>query len=630
MLDFMRRHAGTWMIKALLFAIVVVFIFWGVGSWTHHEEGIVATVNGEAVAIEAYRRTYNRMLDQVRQSFGTALNDEMLRALDLPNRALDELIDQLLLRQAAERFGLEVSDEELARSVQRIEAFQANGRFDPGRYRQVLSLNRMTPEVFESLQRESLMARKLAQVVTGGAKVSEREVEEWYAWNRLAVKADWACIEAERFRDVQATAEEIARHFEEKREAYRRPAEVRVQFVRLDPERFRDRVALNESELEAYYEEHRERFALPRTVEARHILLRLEADAGAEAVEAARARLAELRRRILEGADFAALAREVSEDPGSRDQGGLLPAFRRGDVVSPFAEAAFALAPGEVSEPVRTPFGWHLIRVERVNPERTRAFAEVKEEIAERLRRERARSLAYDQAEALYDAALAAGDLGRAAAELRLEAVTTDFFPREAPPAGLADSERFAAAAFALAPGEVSDILDLPDGYVLLQLRETRPSRIPELPDVEAQVRADVVRRKQAERALEQARALLADLRGGAALEAAAKRHGVAFRTTGYFQRSDTIEGLGHEPAVNRAAFSLSERNPLPEEPLPTEKGACVLRFAGRQEPDPAGLERERERIREQLLRQKRAQLWESWMNDLRRSGKIERRKDFS
>lgn len=629
MLDFMRRHAGTWMIKALLFAIVVVFIFWGVGSWTQHEEGIVATVNGEAVAVEAYRRTYNRMLDQVRQSFGTALNDEMLRALDLPNRALDELIDQLLLRQAAERFGLEVSDEELARSVQRIAAFQANGRFDPVRYRQLLSLNRMTPEVFESLQRESLMARKLAQVVTGGAKVSEREVEEWYAWNRLAVKADWACIEAERFREVQATAEEIARHFEEHRESYRRPAEVRVQFVRLDPERFRDGVALDERELEAYYDEHRERFALPRTVEARHILLRLEAGAGAEAVEATRARLAELRRRILEGADFAALAREVSEDPGSRDQGGLLPAFRREDVVSPFAEAAFGLAPGEVSEPVRTPFGWHLIRVERVNPERTRPFAEVREEIAERLRRERARTLAYDQAEALYDAALAAGDLARAAAELRLETVTTDFFPRETPPAGFADPDRFAAAAFALSPGEVSDILDLPDGYVLLQLRESRPSRIPDLSDVEAQVRAEVVRRKQAERALEKARALLADLRGGATLEAAAKTHGVAFRTTDYFLRSDAIEGLGHEPAVNRAAFALSERNPFPEEPLPTEKGACVLRFAGRREPDPAGLERERPGIREQLLRQKRAQLWESWMNDLRRSGKIERRKDF-
>lgn len=630
MLDFMRRHAGTWMIKALLFAIVVVFIFWGVGSWTRHEEGIVATVNGEAISIESYRRQYNRMLDQVRQSFGTALSDELLRAMDLPNRALDELIDQVLLRQAAERFRLEVSDEELSRSVHRIPAFQANGRFDAARYRQVLSLNRMTPEVFESLQRESLLVQKLARIVTGGAQVSGREVEEWYAWNRQAVQVDWAVIESERFREVQATTEEIARHFEENREAYRRPAEVRVRFVRIDPEAFRGKLTPEERELEAYYEEHRERFAVPRTVEASHILLRLEADAPPEKVEAARARLAELRRRILEGADFAALAREVSEDPGSREQGGRLPAFRRGDVVPAFAEAAFALAPGALSEPVRTPFGWHLIRVERVNEERTRPFTEVKAEIAERLTRERARNAASELAEALYDAALASGDLAQAAAGQGLEIQSTGFFSREQPPAGLAQPARFAEAAFALAPGEVSDILDLPDGYFLLQHEEARPSRIPELAEVEERVRADVVRRKQAERALEQARALLADLKGGASPEATAKKYGVSFRPSGFFQRSDAIEGLGHEPAVNRAAFELSERKPFPEEPLATEKGFCVIRFAGRRDPEAAGLERERERIREQLLQQKRVQLWEAWMNDLRRSGKIERRKDLA
>ncbi len=630
MLDFMRRHAGTWMIKALLFAIVVVFIFWGVGSWTQHEEGIVATVNGEAISIEAYRRQYNRMLDQLRQSFGAGLSEELLRAMDLPNRALDELIDQVLLRQAAERFGLEVSDEELSRSVHRIAAFQANGRFDAARYRQLLSLNRLTPEVFESLQRESLRVQKLARLVTGGAKVSDRELEEWYAWNRLAVQVDWAVIESERFGEVQATAEEIARHFEENREAYRRPAEVRVRFVRIDPEALRGRHTPGERELEAYYEEQRERFVVPRTVEASHILLRLEENASPEAVEAARARIAELRQRILEGADFAALAREVSEDPGSREQGGRLPPLRREDVVPAFAEAAFALAPGTVSEPVRTPFGWHLIRVERVNEQRTRTFLEVKEEIAERLSRERARNAASDLAEAVYDAVLAAGDLAQAVAGRELEVQTTGFFSREQPPPALAQPAPFVEAAFALAPGEVSDILDLSDGYFLLQHEEGRPSRIPELAEVEERVRADVLRRKKTARALEQARALLADLRGGAAPEAAAKKYGVSFRPSGFFQRSEAIEGLGLEPAVNQAAFELSERRPFPEEPLATEKGFCVIRFAGRRDPEAAGLERERDRIREQLLQQKRMQLWEAWMSDLRRNGRIERRKELA
>src|SRR5512139_262032 len=149
MLDFMRKHAGTWMIKALLFAIVVVFVFWGVGSWTSREQGIVATVNGESISQEAYRSSYNRLLDQVRQSLGANLNDELLKSLNLPAQALDQLIDRALLKQAAARMKLEVGDDEVNQAIQGIPLFQQGGSFSLRRYEGFLFQQRLTKAAFE-------------------------------------------------------------------------------------------------------------------------------------------------------------------------------------------------------------------------------------------------------------------------------------------------------------------------------------------------------------------------------------------------------------------------------------------------------------------------------------------------
>jgi peptidyl-prolyl cis-trans isomerase D len=221
MLDFMRKHAGTWMIKALLGAIVVVFIFWGVGSWTTQREGIVATVNGESISLGDYRNAYNRLLDQARQSLGANLSDDMLKTLQIPKQALNQLIDRTLLKQAADRLKLKVSDEELSQSIRNTPAFQSGGVFDRRRYQQVLSLNRMTPEIFEVSQRDSLLIEKLVRLVTDSVKVSETEAEGWYQWNQAAVKFDFVTVDADRYKNISVSGDEIMQYFERMKEAYR-------------------------------------------------------------------------------------------------------------------------------------------------------------------------------------------------------------------------------------------------------------------------------------------------------------------------------------------------------------------------------------------------------------------------
>jgi peptidyl-prolyl cis-trans isomerase D len=629
MLDFMRKHAGTWMIKALLAAIVVVFVFWGVGSWTTHQQGIVATVNGQSISQEEYRSAYNRLVDQARQNFGNSLNDDLLTSLQLPQMALDQLIDRALLRQAAERMKLAVTDEELSQSVRAVPAFQSNGAFDRRRYQQVLSLNRMTPEAFEAGQRESLLIEKLSRVITDGVKVSDSEAEEWYKWSNAEARIDYVCLDADRYKDAAASAEELSAFFERSKERYRTEPEISVRYVAVSPDAFTGKVAFTEAELRDYFEANAGRFEIPKTVEASHILIRLPADAAPAAVEAAERRIRELLQQAREGKDFAELARQHSEDEGTRNQGGSLGAFPREAMIQPFADVAFSLQPGQVSDPVRTRFGFHLIRVAKVNEGRSRGFEEVKPEIESLIRRERARTLAYDEADAVYDAAAAANnDVAAAAAARKLEAKVTGFFTRGAPPQGIGPAAAFAQAAFQLSAGELSEIQDLGGDYYLLQVADTRPARIPELAAVEARVRQDLAQEKRREAARKDAQELIAETGKGATLEQEAKKRGLARRTSEFFKRRDPIGEIGSEPEVNRVAFDLAAAKAIAPEPVQTAKGYCVIQLVERRPPAAEGFEAERPQVAERLLQQKKYRFWESWMKELRAGGRVERKAD--
>ena len=629
MLDLMRKNAGSWGVQALLGAIVVVGVFCGVGSWTSHQEGVVATVDGEAISRQDYTNEYNRLMDQVRQNFGAGITDEMLKSLQLETQALNQLIDRLLLKQAAARLDLRVADEELVRSIRGIPAFQSGGVFDPRRYQQMLPLNRLTPETFEMMQRDALLFAKLQRVITDSVKVSEAEVADWYTWSNAAVKIDHVPIDSEKYAKITAAPEEVAQYFERNKESYRTEPELQARYLRFTPESYLDKVALTDAELRDAYDSAPERFAIPQTVEARHILVKVAPDAAPEAAENAREQLADVLKQAREGKDFAARAKQYSED-STREQGGALGAFRREAMIQPFADVAFSLKPGEISEPVRTRFGWHLIKVEKVNAGRTRSFEEVAPEIASQLKGERARSLAYDDAEAVYDAASGTGDLAGAAAARKLALHTTDFFTRRGPVKGVSKAAEFAQAAFQLAPGEVSDIQDFGDGYTLLQVADSRPARIPELAAIEARVKQDAIREKQTEQAGKDARALLADVKNGAALEPAAKKAGLTAKTTDFFKRGESPPDLANEPEVTRAAFELSEREPLPAEPIKTSTGYSVIRFREKKPPAAGGLEAEKAQIQDRLLQQKKSKTWEAWLDQLRQSSEIVRKKDIA
>ena len=263
MLSLMRKHAGTWMIKVILGAIVVVFVFWGVGSYTSRRSGRVASVNGSVITLDDYRVTYNNLLEQMRQSFGNNLNEELIQMFQIRKRALEQLIDRSLMRQAAEKFNLTVSDEELELFIRNIGAFQTAGAFDYRLYQNTLNRNKLTPETFEVQQRDALIIDKLQQFVSGNIKVSDLEAQQWYIWNNTEIDIDYVMLEPQRFKDIEPTDEEIRDYFDTHKDAYKTDPQIKVRYLYFKPEDYADKVSVSEDDIQDYYESNPDKFKSP-------------------------------------------------------------------------------------------------------------------------------------------------------------------------------------------------------------------------------------------------------------------------------------------------------------------------------------------------------------------------------
>jgi peptidyl-prolyl cis-trans isomerase D len=622
MLSLMRKHAGTWMIKIILGAIVIVFVFWGVGNYRSRQTGRVADVNGTIITVNDYRNAYTNLVEQARQSFGNNLNDELIQALQLRKRALDQLVDRVLMLQEAEKLEIQVSDAELAQTIRDIRAFQTAGVFDNRRYLNMLSRTKLSPETFEQQQREALIIDKLQNFISGNIKVSELEARQWYKYNNTGVDLDYVLLEPGQFKNIEPTTDEIHDFFDQHKENYKTDPEVKVRYLELKPEDFAAKVTVTEEDIRDYYESNREKFKNPKTVQARHILIKVAQNAKPEEVESAHQRAEDVLKLAREGQDFAALARQYSEGP-TKTKGGDLGTFRREAMVKPFADKAFSMKAGDISDPVRTRFGWHIIKVEKINPAKTLSLDEARKDIEKTLKTERSRNLAYDEAESVYDAVFEGQKLADIARQRNLKIRTTELFPQKRPPKEIKDAARFASVAFGLPVDEVSDVQEFTDGYYLIEVVEKVPSKIPELKAVEASVKKDVIKEKQDAKALSEANRFLAELKKGQPFSTVSQKFKLAPKKTGFFKRNDSIPTIGQEAEIASTAFKLSAHDPLPGEPLKGQKGYYVISFRERKEPELNGFEKEKAALEDRLRQQKTFKTMEAWLKRIKSESQI-------
>ena len=622
MLSLMRKHAGSWLIKVILGAIVVVFVLWGVGSWTSERSGRVATVNGDTITVDEYRITYKRLVDQVRQRFGNNADEQLIRSLQLEQTALDQLVDNALMRQAASELGLQVSDEDLSQSIRSMSAFQVAGTFNPRRYQIILSNNNLTPESFETSQRDALLIQKLNTFITASVKVSDQEAGEWYKWNNTSVDLDFFLLEADRYPDIAVSAEDIKNYFETRKDSYKTDPALKVRYLKFTPKSFEPQVSISDDEISMYYDDKPDEFQNPKTVEARHILIKVDREASPEEVAKAKTRIEMILQEARDGQDFAELAKKYSEGP-SKDKGGHLGTFRRETMVKPFSDKAFAMKAGEISEPVKTQFGWHIIKVEKVNEANTVSLAEATGRIRQILTTDSSKNLAYDMAETVYDATFEGESIDAIAARQNLTLVVTDYFTRNNPPQNVQNKTEFANIAFSLNEDEVSDVQDFGDGYYLMELVEKRPAQIPELTTVEQKVRSDLLQQKKDEKAKADAETVLAALKDGVSLQEASTQFDLKLQQSGLFKRNDSIPNIGYERGLAQIAFELTDQSQLPPDVIQGRKGYYVIHLRERNVPTLEGFEKEKAGIKDQLLQQKKFNAFDAWLEQLKNRSEI-------
>jgi peptidyl-prolyl cis-trans isomerase D len=621
MITVMRRYSKA--LRVGLLAVVVAFVLTSVyvGSMSGgagNRGDAVATVNGETIPVERYQRRYQAYLDAYSRVYRERFSPTLAEQLGLPQQAVNDLVQEAVVVQRARAEGLEVTDEELNAQIQAVPAFAENGRFSLPRYQEFLRRRGVSATAFENDVRRELTRMKVETTVKAGIKVSDPELERAFTLRREEVRGMWALVEtAPLTAAATASADEVEAYLKAHPAEFQLPERRRVQHVTLVPKDFRPQVS--DAEVEKYYTEHAKEFETPQQVHVAHVLVTVPQTGGSEAEDKARAKVADVIRREKAGEDFAKLAGEISEDPGSKSKGGDLGWVGKGEMVPAFETAVFALGRGEISaEPVRTPFGFHAIKVLEVRPAAKKALKEVAAQIRDRLAAEAGDRAARAKADEVRPTLQAAKDFMAEAKRLGLSPVETTMSKMERMPM-LGGSDPLEETAFGLATGGVSSPVKTAAGWVVLKSTEAIPAGVPPLAEIRDKVTAAVKRQKAEAVALERATKLSTEARSQDFV-ATAKAAGAQTGDTARFSRSKPAERLPGD--VQLAAL----QSPIGAvtAPVKSPQGYYVLKVLERVAPNMTDLATEREKLSREVLAQKQSQAWEAWVNQARTGAKIE------
>lgn len=628
MMSWMRR-TSRYFLAIVVLTFIASLAYFGATQDRARTQG-VATVtvreNGQSATLElsaaAYSRAYRAMLEQYRQLLRERFSEELVRSLRLQDQVIERLVTERLMERRAAAEGIRVSDEELATEITRIAAFHQGAQFSREQYRRVLQRAQLTEGAFEEDLRNDLLRRKLQTLVMDGVKVSEAEVRLAWELRRARVRAAYVGVPTESLLSAVAVAEaDLETHLKAQAARYARPERRRALVATL-PTASVAPPAVSDAEVEAAYRERLAEFEQPARVRVAHILIRVPTVGGSAAEDAARAKAETALQRVRGGTDFAQVAREVSEDPGTASRGGEVGLVAPGEMTPEFEKAAFGLKTGEVAGPVRTPFGYHVIKAHEVVPGSKKELREVAGTIRARLVEERQLRLLAERADEAQQVLLQAKTADEFAAEARRLGLTVQEIgplARTDAVEGIGRVAEATEAIFTLPRDGVSRPVRVPAGYALFRLRDAEPAQRPE--DVKlGEVRTAVVQAVRRQKAEDAARARAGQLaeawRRGEDPRPAAKREGLLVGEVGPFSPAEPMTDRDLAPVLGPVALTLGQGEV--GGPAAGPKGFYVVKVLARDLPDAAEFDKARAEIERELTAQKRNQLWQRWLQTLR------------
>ena len=616
MLDGMRRHKG-WL-KWSLGLVCLAFVFLYVPEFVDQTGvqtlpiSVLAQVGNHEITVAEFRRIYQRQIQEYRLQAGGELSDELLRSLGVDRQLLQQMIDEYTALSEAERLGIVATDAEVRQRIVSLPGFQENGQFiGEQRYRRVLQVQNppLSTTAFEEDIRRGIVIERLRAAVTQWVSVSNEEVEDEHRRRNEKVRVNVVAFRGDDYRDdVEVTDTDIEEFYENESLVYQVPEKRKLRFLLIDQAVLADTITPTAAEIQEYYDFNASRYMTPGQVRASQILLRI----GDEDEAAVEARAAELTAQARDGADFAELVGAHSDDEATIEQGGDLGTFGRGRMVPEVEGPAFAMGVDEVSDPIKSPLGYHVIKVTEKQEELTQPLTEVRETIINTLKQERAAARATALAQAIAAEVSVPEDLDRAAASRGLEVQESAFAGPGEPILGLGLASEVSSRAFQLEEGEVDGPIGTPVGPAFVTVSDRQDPYVPPLDEVRTQVRDDVLRQRALTLAQKRANDVAERLQEADDFVAAAEAAELTVGSSELLARGGAFPEIGVNSAIEAVAFAL----PVGGISDVIEAGnmAAIVHVVERESVTPEQLSNDRVDLRYELLQRRQAQFYQAYL----------------
>jgi len=626
MLDRMRRHRDwlKWSLGLVCVAFVLFYIpdfLQGTGADAASSDTL-ARIEGQKITGNEFRRAYQAQLQAYRSAYGGQMSEQLLKQLGVENQILQQMVDERAALAEADRLGIKVSDEEVRQRILATPAFQENGAFiGETRYQQLLRMQRppMTASEFEDNVRRSLAVDKLRSSVTDWLSIADKDLEGEYRRRNDKVKLAVVGITADTFRpQVTATDAEVSTYFDAHKDDFKIPEKRKIKYLLIDIDQLRSKITIPAADVQQAYNTNIEQYSTPEQVRASHILLKTEGKDDATV----KAKAEDLLKKAKGGADFAELAKANSEDESNAKNGGDLDFFGRGRMVPEFDQVAFQMQPGQISDVVKTQYGYHIIKLTDKKAAATRPIDEVRQQLSDQLSYERAQTQAQQIATEIEKEIKKPADLDRVAKSRGLNVLESGFFAREEPIMGLGPAPEAAARAFDMKQDEVAGPLRASRGVIFQTMTAKQDPYVPKVDEVKDRVRDEVLKQKARDVSKQKAAEIAAKLKGAPDFEKAAKAAGVEAKTTDLIAAGAPIPDLGVAPAVEEAAFKLPVG--AVSDPIATDNGSAVIKLLEKKEVTADEWTSSKDRFREEMLTDRRNRFFTAYMGKAKQKMKID------
>jgi peptidyl-prolyl cis-trans isomerase D len=627
MLDLMRRKQRLkivlWIVIFSLALGMLLFFVPGVNIGNVVTDTSIATVDGKPISATEFAFAYRARIKNLTDSTGNSIDPETLRALGIPAQILESMIATKVVEIVAERFGIEITPEELRQALATDPNFQVDGKFvGIERYKATLARNNLSVADYENDLYLTELAKKLYKIVTDSLEISDRELRNEFSRTTQKTQIDYVVLEKDSYgKQIKPTESNLRSYFDQHADNYRIKEKRKAQYLLIPTAEILPGIKVSEQEILDEWNKmpHEE------TVEASHILFRVT-DASKEA--AVKARAEAVLKRAKAGENFSDLAKEYSEDTGTAGEGGYLGPFQRGQMVSEFENAAFSLKPGQISDLVKTEYGYHIIKVlshetPTLESSRSGIRASIQSRKAEDLAKRKAEEAAK-AAETQKDLTVVAKNLG-----VKTEIKETDFFKNDDSPFAIGVSMSFRDQVFELKEiGSIGHAVEHPLGFAVPKLLEVQMPKPGSFDDQRGRVRSDYIEAQSTELMKAQAAELAASAGEKKSLAEAAKKMGLKVKTSQEFTATESPgPEFGTNSPIGETAFEMAPGEV--SSPQALQNNMVVFQVQSRTPFDEAAFREQKETIRNKMLESLRDPYFQTYilnvMDELDKEGKIRR-----